>query len=121
MKGLFFVYSFFACTNLDVDWNGRCEIPAGKSASRGEPQADRPLKASAFVSMLEFMDSLKDKFVRMAMVNWKLTPNQKHYSANQLNKLIYEAICSENYSSIKRICKETFLKNRDRIIMSTAF
>ncbi|MBL3644409.1 GntR family transcriptional regulator [Bacillus sp. RHFB] len=72
-------------------------------------------------TMLEFMDSLKDKFVRMAMVNWKVTPNQKHYSANQLNKLIYEAICSENYSSIKRICKETFLKNRDRIIMSTAF
>ncbi|MGM7724525.1 GntR family transcriptional regulator [Metabacillus sp. Hm71] len=72
-------------------------------------------------TMLEFMDSLKDKFVRMAMVNWKLTPNQKHYSANQLNKLIYEAICSQNYSSIKQICKETFLKNRERIIMSTAF
>ncbi|WP_299089038.1 GntR family transcriptional regulator [uncultured Metabacillus sp.] len=72
-------------------------------------------------TMLEFMDSLKDKFVRMAMVNWKLTPNQKHYSANQLNKLIYEAICSQNYSSIKQICKETFIKNRERIIMSTAF
>ncbi|KKI94133.1 hypothetical protein WQ54_00925 [Bacillus sp. SA1-12] len=72
-------------------------------------------------TMLEFMDSLKDKFVRMAMVNWKLTPNQKHYSANQLNKLIYEAICSQNYSGIKQICKETFLKNRERIILSTAF
>ncbi|WP_249595600.1 hypothetical protein [Peribacillus frigoritolerans] len=73
-----------------------------EKALQGEtPQADRPLKASAFVSMLEFMDSLKDKLVRMAMVNWKVTPNQKHYS--------------------KRICKETFLKNRDRIIMSTAF
>jgi DNA-binding GntR family transcriptional regulator len=71
--------------------------------------------------MLEFMDSLKDKFVRMAMVNWKLTPNQKHYSANQLNKLIYDAICSQNYSSIKQICRETFLKSRERIIMSTAF
>jgi DNA-binding GntR family transcriptional regulator len=71
--------------------------------------------------MLEFMDSLKDKFVRMAMVNWKLTPNQKRYSANQLNKLIYDAICSQNYSSIKQICRETFLKSRERIIMSTAF
>jgi DNA-binding GntR family transcriptional regulator len=72
-------------------------------------------------TMLDFMDSLKDKFVRMAMVNWKLTPNQKHYSANQLNKLIYDAICSQNYSSIKQICRETFLKSRERIIMSTAF
>jgi DNA-binding GntR family transcriptional regulator len=71
-------------------------------------------------TMLEIMDSLKDKFVRMAMVNWKLTPNQKHYSANQINKFIYEAICSENYSSIKQICKESFLKVRERIIMSAA-
>lgn len=69
-------------------------------------------------TMLEFMDSLKDKFIRMAMVNWKLTPNQKHYSANQLNKLIYEAICSENYLSIKQICKKSFIENRERIIMS---
>lgn len=71
--------------------------------------------------MLEFMDSVKDKFVRMAMVNWKLTPNQKHYSANQLNKLIYDAICSQKYSNIKQICKETFLKTRERIIMSSPF
>ncbi|QGQ44109.1 GntR family transcriptional regulator [Metabacillus sediminilitoris] len=71
--------------------------------------------------MLEFMDSLKDKFIRMAMVNWKLTPNQKHYSANQLNKIIYDAICLQKYSSIKQICKETFLKTRERIIMSSPF
>jgi DNA-binding GntR family transcriptional regulator len=71
--------------------------------------------------MLEFMDSLKDKWVRMAMVNWKLTPNQKHYSANQLNKQIYEAICSQNYSGAKQIYKETFLITRERIITSTAF
>lgn len=69
-------------------------------------------------TMLDFMDSLKDKFVRMAMVNWKLTPNQKHYSANQMNKLIYEAICSENYSRVKQICKETLSKSRERIINS---
>lgn len=71
--------------------------------------------------MLEFIDSLKDKWIRMAMVNWKLTPNQKHYSGNQLNKSIYDAICSQNYSSIKQICRDTFLKNRERIIMTTAF
>lgn len=71
-------------------------------------------------TMLEFMDSLKDKFIRMAMVNWKLIPNQKHYSANQLNQYIYEAICSENYLSIKQICKESFIKSRERIITSAA-
>lgn len=71
--------------------------------------------------MLEFMDSLKDRLVRMAMVNWRLTPNQKHYSANQLNTLIYDAICSENYSSMKQICREFFFKNRERMIMSTGF
>jgi DNA-binding GntR family transcriptional regulator len=70
--------------------------------------------------MLEFMDSVKDKFVRTAMVNWKSTPNQKHYSANQLNMFIYEAICSQNYSKIKQICKESFFKSRERIIMSAA-
>ncbi|WP_057915293.1 GntR family transcriptional regulator [Peribacillus muralis] len=71
--------------------------------------------------MLEFMDSLKDRLVQMAMVNWKLTPNQKHYSGNQLDNLIYDALCSQNYSSVKQIFRETFLNNRERIIMSTAF
>lgn len=70
-------------------------------------------------TMLEIMDSLKDKFILMAMVNYRLTPNQKHYSANELNQDIYEAIRKEDYSSIKRICKESFGKIRERIIMSS--
>ncbi|WP_226529370.1 GntR family transcriptional regulator [Metabacillus niabensis] len=70
--------------------------------------------------MLEFMDGLKDKFVRMAVVNWKLTPNQKHYSANQINKLIYEAISSEDYSKAKQIGKEYLTKWRKSIINTNA-
>ena len=71
--------------------------------------------------MLELMDSLKDRWVRIATVNWKLTPKQKHYSGNQINTLIYDAICSQNYPAIKQICRETFLKTRERTISSTAF
>lgn len=68
--------------------------------------------------MVQIMDSVKDKMMQFAIVNWKLTPNQKHYSANLVNKSIYEAICSENYSKIKQICKETFFKSREILITS---
>jgi DNA-binding GntR family transcriptional regulator len=68
--------------------------------------------------MLQMMDSIKDKIIHFAIVNWRLTPKQKHYSANILNKLIYEAICSGDYPKIKQICKETSLKNRERFIMT---
>ncbi len=68
--------------------------------------------------MIQMMDSIKDKLMQFAIVNWKLTPYQKHYSANLVNKSIYEAICSENYPKIKQICKETFLQNREALITS---
>ncbi|KAB7668352.1 GntR family transcriptional regulator [Bacillus sp. B1-b2] len=68
--------------------------------------------------MLDFMDSLKDKFVRMAMVNWRLTPQQKHYSANQINQFIYSALCEQDYARVKQICRDSFISTRERIFMS---
>lgn len=68
-------------------------------------------------TMLTFIDSVKDKFIRGSMINYKMTPHQKHYSLNMTNQSIYEAICSENYTDIKRISKEAYLKNRERLIL----
>ncbi len=64
------------------------------------------ISASNNQQMVQIMDSIKDKLIQFSIVNWKLTPNQKHYRANSVNKSIYEAICSENHSKIKQICKE---------------
>lgn len=69
-------------------------------------------------TMLQIMDSVKDKLIHFGIVNWKLTPHQKHYSANLLNKAIYEAVCAEDYVEVKRLCKEAFLRNRERFIRS---
>ena len=66
--------------------------------------------------MLETYDSFRDKTLRLAMVNWKLRPQEKHYSANQLNSDIYEAIVSKEYEKIKTIQKKYFLFTRERFI-----
>lgn len=68
--------------------------------------------------MLQIMDSVKDKIIHFGIINWKLTPHQKHYSANLLNKAIYEAVCAENYAEVKRLCKEAYGRNRERFIRS---
>ncbi len=68
--------------------------------------------------MLQIMDSVKDKLIHFGIINWKLTPHQKHYSANLLNKAIYEAVCAENYAEVKRLCKEAYGRNRERFIRS---
>ena len=68
--------------------------------------------------MLQIMDSVKDKLIHFGIINWKLTPHQKHYSANLLNKAVYEAVCTENYAEVKRLCKEAYSKNRERFIRS---
>lgn len=69
-------------------------------------------------TILTFLDSVKDKFIRGSMIVWKMTPHQQHYSLNHINQAIFEAIVSENYADIKRISKEAFFATRDRFILS---
>lgn len=66
--------------------------------------------------MLQTYDSFRDKTLRLAMVNWKLRPQDKHYSVNQINSDIYEAIVSKEYEKIKIIQKDYYLYNRERFI-----
>jgi DNA-binding GntR family transcriptional regulator len=66
--------------------------------------------------MLQTYDSFRDKTLRLAMVNWKLRPQEKHYSANQLNSDIYEAIVSKEYEKIKIILKDYYFYNWERFI-----
>ena len=66
--------------------------------------------------MLQTYDAFRDKTLRLAMVNWKLRPQEKHYSANQLNSKIYDAIVSKQYEKIKIILKDYYLYNRERFI-----
>jgi DNA-binding GntR family transcriptional regulator len=66
--------------------------------------------------MIQTYDSFRDKTLRLAMVNWKLRPHEKHYSANQLNSDIYEAIVSKEYEKMKIIQNDYYLYNRERFI-----
>jgi DNA-binding GntR family transcriptional regulator len=66
--------------------------------------------------MIQTYDSFRDKTLRLAMVNWKLRPHEKHYSANQLNSDIYDAIVSKEYEKIKIIQNDYYLYNRERFI-----
>lgn len=66
--------------------------------------------------MLQTYDSFRDKTLRTAMVNWKLRPNEKHYSANELNSKIYEAIVAKEYEHAKTVIKEYHAYNLKRFI-----
>jgi DNA-binding GntR family transcriptional regulator len=66
--------------------------------------------------MVQTYDSFRDKTLRLAMVNWKLRPHEKHYSANQLNSDLYEAIVSKEYEKMKIIQNDYYLYNRERFI-----
>ncbi|MDQ0859863.1 GntR family transcriptional regulator [Bacillus sp. V2I10] len=66
--------------------------------------------------MIKMYDSIKDKIIQMGIVNWKLTPTQKHYSANEIHQLIFEAIESREYEKVRSIIKEVYLVNRERMI-----
>lgn len=67
-------------------------------------------------TMLATFDSLRNKTIRMAVVNWKLTPNKRHYSANEINKKILDAINNQEYSRIRLILREQLADSRERFI-----
>lgn len=76
------------------------------------------IQSSQNHTMVETYDSLKHKTLRMAIVNWKLNPEEKHYSANELNSKLYEAILVKQYGKFKTILEDYVAYNRERFISS---
>ena len=67
--------------------------------------------------MLQTFDFFTDKWMMMAIVNWKLTPHKKHYTTNKKNKEIYESIATGEYSKVKQIIKDSNIESRQRYLM----
>ena len=67
--------------------------------------------------MLQTFDSFIDRWMRMAIVNWKLTPHKKHFTSNKRNEEIYNAIDSKDYSRIKQIIKTYNIQGRQRYLL----
>ena len=66
-------------------------------------------------TMLGVYDSLRDKFLWSAIVNWKLSPQEKHYSSVQRNSQLYDVIVSREYEKIKTILMDHYLNTREKI------
>jgi len=67
-------------------------------------------------TMLEVYDSLRDKYLRSAIINWKLSPQEKHYSSVQRNSQIYDVIVSKEYEKIQTILMDHAQSTRERYI-----
>jgi DNA-binding GntR family transcriptional regulator len=67
--------------------------------------------------MLQTFDSFTDKWIMMAIVNWKFTPHKTHYTTNKRNKEIYEVITSKDYLKVKQIIKESNIQSRQRYLV----
>jgi DNA-binding GntR family transcriptional regulator len=53
-------------------------------------------------TMLNMIDSYKDKMIMKSMLHWKQTPHLQHYSANHINESVYESILKGNFGEAKQ-------------------
>lgn len=72
-------------------------------------------------AMLAIMDTYVDKIAMASYINFKLTPHIKHYSANKLNKSIYDALLEGQDEEARKIAKDAFQKARTRLFESGRF
>jgi DNA-binding GntR family transcriptional regulator len=61
-------------------------------------------------TMLNMIDSYKDKMIMKSLLHWKQTPHLQHYSANRINKSVYESIVKGNFGEAKQCLVEAFEK-----------
>ncbi|MGM0920414.1 MAG: GntR family transcriptional regulator [Bacillota bacterium] len=71
--------------------------------------------------MLQILDSFRDKMFMIAVVNYKLTPDDPHFSANKLNENILHAIQKEDWNEAKNHVKIFLQNTRERIIVNGRF
>lgn len=72
-------------------------------------------------AMIAIMDTYVDKIAMASYINFKLTPHIKHYSANQLNKSIYDALLAGQDEEARQIAKGAFRKVRSRLFENGRF
>ncbi|WP_240420879.1 GntR family transcriptional regulator [Paenibacillus periandrae] len=61
-------------------------------------------------TMLNMIDSYKDKVIMKSLLHWKQTPHLQHYSANRINQSVYESILKGNFGEAKQSLIEAFEK-----------
>lgn len=67
-------------------------------------------------TMLDVYDSLSPKTLRMAVVNFKLKPEEKHYSANEVNQNTYNLLAEKKYDEVSSLFRDYMARNRERFI-----
>lgn len=72
-------------------------------------------------AMLAIMDTYVDKIAMASFINFKLTPHIKHYSANKLNKSIYDALLEGRDGEARRIAKDAYHYARARVFENGRF
>lgn len=72
-------------------------------------------------AMLAVMDTYVDKISMAAYINYLNTPYIKHYSANALNRSIYEALKEGKADEARRIVKNALTYARERMLESGQF
>lgn len=68
-------------------------------------------------SMNHTVDSYRDKLIMKSMAHWKLTPLQKHYSANQINESVYHALQSGELEKARQELIKGFDRFRERVML----
>lgn len=68
-------------------------------------------------SMLQIMDSIRDKMIMKSVAHWTQTPHLEHYSANQINESAFKAIRLGHIEEANRIFIDAFDRLRGRTML----
>jgi len=72
-------------------------------------------------AMIAIMDMYVDKIAMSSYINYKMTPHIKHYSANHLNKSIYNALQAGDEEEARRLAKGAYVYARSRLFENGRF
>jgi len=66
--------------------------------------------------MIKIAGSYINKLILYSTINYKITPHAPHYSGNQVNQGIFDALVANDYSQIRTVLKEAHNYNRGRLL-----
>ncbi|GAE31415.1 hypothetical protein JCM9152_2882 [Halalkalibacter hemicellulosilyticusJCM 9152] len=64
--------------------------------------------------MLKVIDGFFDKIIRFSIVNYIRTPHQSHYSANEMNQQLVDALAKQDFEQIKQLLHTYYEKVKRR-------
>ncbi|MFB9326808.1 GntR family transcriptional regulator [Paenibacillus aurantiacus] len=79
------------------------------------------LAAANNTFMLRMVEECRDKLMMAAIVNYKRTPHQEHYSSDAVNERLLELVKAGDYAGLRQAALDSYTAVRERAFRSGQF